>query len=198
MNRIFFLLLASVLLAACMPAFTPPQAVPERFDLGARPEFPVADALPGSTRSMAFDLFAAPALENTAMRYRLNYADPAKVQFYAYARWADTPGELLRLFLQERLFWMEGATPDRCRLELDVQRFEQIFSAPETSYGALSVQARLRHPDTGIQAERRIDLRAPASAPDAAGGVKALTGAAEELVGRLRTWRVNANANCQK
>ncbi|MDR0736942.1 MAG: ABC-type transport auxiliary lipoprotein family protein [Zoogloeaceae bacterium] len=198
MNRLFFPLLASVLLTACLPAFTPPQSAPERFDLGAPPGFGEAEAPPVSVRSMAFQLFPAPALENSFMRYRLNYADPARVQFYAYARWADTPGEILRLFLQERLFWAEDARPDACRLELELQRFEQVFVAPERSFGVLSVQARLRHPDTGIQAERRIDLSVVAPTPDAAGGVQALTEAAGRLTGELRRWRGDPGANCQK
>jgi cholesterol transport system auxiliary component len=192
MNRLFFLLLASAL-AACLPTFTPPQVAPERFDLGAAPVFSPTEKPSASARSMAFQLFPVPALENNFMRYRLLYADPAKVQVYAYARWTNTPGEILRLFLQERLFWAEDAKPDVCRLELELQRFEQIFTAPETSFGVLFAQARLRHPDMGIQTERRIDLNIAAPTPDAAGGVKALTEAAERLAGELQRWRGSAH-----
>ncbi|MDR2626381.1 MAG: PqiC family protein [Zoogloeaceae bacterium] len=197
MKRLFFLSLASLLLAACLPAFTPPQSAPERFDLGAAPVFSGIEAPPISARSMGFHLFSAPALENNFMRYRLAYADPAKVQFYAHARWAGTPGDILRAFLQERLFWAEEAKPDVCRLELELQRFEQVFITPEESFGALFVQARLRHPDTGVEAERRIDLSVAAPTPDAAGGVRALAEAAGRLAGELRRWRADSGANCQ-
>jgi cholesterol transport system auxiliary component len=196
MNR--FLVLTSLLLAGCLPAFTPPQSAPEHFDLGAAPVFQEADAPPVAARSMAFDLSSAAALENNFMRYRLNYVDPARIRFYAYARWAGTPGEILRLFMQERLFWPEGTAPDRCRLELEVQRFEQVFVAPEKSFGALSVQARLRHPDMGIQAERRFDLSIAAPTPDAAGGVKALGEAAGQLIEQMRHWRGNSGASCRE
>ncbi|MDR3158611.1 MAG: ABC-type transport auxiliary lipoprotein family protein [Zoogloeaceae bacterium] len=194
----FFLSLASVLLAACLPAFTPPQPAPERFDLGAAPVFSGTKAPPVSARGMEFHLFSAPALENSFMRYRLTYADPAKVQFYAYARWAGAPGDILRSFLQERLFWAEDAEPDICRLELELQRFEQVFTTPEKSFGALLVQARLRHPDTGVKAERRIDVSIAAPAPDAASGVKALTEAAGRLAGELLRWRAGSGANCRQ
>ncbi|MDR0673904.1 MAG: PqiC family protein [Zoogloeaceae bacterium] len=195
MNRFFIVSLASFLLSACWPAFTPPPVAPERFDLGAAPVFSEADVY---AKSMYFHLFSVSALENSFMRYRLDYADPAKVQFYAYARWSGTPGEVLRLFLQERLLWAEDAEPDVCRLELELQRFEQVFTAPDQSFGALSVQARLRHPDRGILAERRVALNVAAPTPDAAGGVKALTKASERLSAELRRWRSDSGANCPK
>jgi cholesterol transport system auxiliary component len=175
-----FFLLAS----ACMPLLNPPTAMPERFDLGLGR---VDAAAP--MRPIPFVLRAAPSLDSSAIRYRLDYADPTKVMEYARSRWAGTPPEILEQYLKRHLNQAEArrqTATKYCRFDLELLRFEQVFSSVEASHAIVSVRVRLKHPGEGVLDEQNLELTAPAPTPDASGGVKALAQAADQLAAALR------------
>ncbi|MDR2637436.1 MAG: ABC-type transport auxiliary lipoprotein family protein [Zoogloeaceae bacterium] len=183
-------LFAGFFLAACASLFPPPVPSVTLFDLGA-------DSLPesgfdASRRAWLFELRAVPGLQSPAMRYRLEYAAPAgSAQVFAYAesQWSNPPAEILRRRLEGALSWPAG-TEDRCELFLHLQRFEQVFPAPDESYGILSLKARLwNRGKNRLEDEAQFTQKIPAPTPDAAGGVTALAEGAKRLAQDLRQWR---------
>lgn len=150
---------------------------------------------------------ASPALDSTAVLYRLAYADAQQLQPYALARWSMTPAQLLRQRLRERLGQrrallnpgeggLAGAgtslallTPLTLRVELE--EFSQLFETPERSVGLLRLRATLVQPGpTGekLVAQRSVIMQRPASSADAPGGVRALTAATDAAVQELDAW----------
>ncbi|GHU11616.1 lipoprotein [Betaproteobacteria bacterium] len=174
---------AVFLLTACAPLLNPPSATPERFDLGLGN---VETATPA--RPISFELRAAPALDTTAMRYRLNYADPTKVMEYSRARWAGTASEILEQYLKSHLQQANPRHPNtkHCRFDLELLRFEQVFTSVKESHATLIVRSRLQSPGQGVLDESNLELTAPAATPDASGGVRALALAADLLTRELR------------
>lgn len=197
--RILILLLASLLLAACTsPAYRNGNQPVAQFDLG-----PVAAPGGQSVRPWRFSVSAGGGLEDVAMRYRLAYADPARVMEYAQSRWVSGPAELLQRRLESRLYWTGAQAADACELYLELRRFEQVFSSPVASTGVLGVRVLLRRKTGAVVDETLWTLEEPAPTPDAAGGVQALAGAADRLAGMLQDWRGAGAArggrqNCQE
>ncbi|MDD3483139.1 hypothetical protein [Azovibrio restrictus] len=197
--RILILLLASLLLAACTsPAYRNGNQPVAQFDLG-----PVAAPGGLSVRPWRFSVSAGGGLEDVAMRYRLAYADPARVMEYAQSRWVSGPAELLQRRLESRLYWTGAQAADACELYLELRRFEQVFSSPVASTGVLGVRVLLRRKTGAVVDETLWTLEEPAPTPDAAGGVQALAGAADRLAGMLQDWRGAGAArggrqNCQE
>jgi cholesterol transport system auxiliary component len=175
-------LLPAVLLTACAPLFNPPNAPLERFDLGLGDVDTAA-----STHPIPFELRAAPALDTPAMRYRLNYVDPTKVMEYSRSRWAGTSSEILEQYLKSHLSQQatRSQTVKRCRFDLELLRFEQVFASAEASQGTIIVRARLQSQGQGVLDESNLELTAPAPTSDASGGVKALALAADRLAQEL-------------
>lgn len=187
-RRKSYSLLSSVLcllLPACSSLLNAPKVIPERFDLGLGSVETAQTATP--VRPIPFELRAAPALDNSAMRYRLNYADPAKVMEYSRSRWAGTSGEILEQYLKIHLNQSDvrPQSAKRCRFDLELLRFEQVFTSVEVSHGLIIVHARLQSPGAGVLDESNHELTVPTPTPDASGGVKALAQAAEQLAREL-------------
>jgi cholesterol transport system auxiliary component len=150
---------------------------------------------------------ASPALESTAMLYRLSYANAQQLRPYALARWSMTPAQLLRQRLREQLSEQRSvlqpgeisppvagkpasaAGPLTLRIELE--EFSQLFEAPEQSVGLLRLRATLiRISPSGEKevAQRSVIVQRPASSADAPGGVRALSEATDAAVQELSAW----------
>lgn len=160
-----------------------------QFDLGSEDE-----ALPFGARPWRFSVLATGPFEERAMRYRLMYADPARVREYAQSRWAGLPGELLERRLETRLFWPMGEPASRCVTTLELRRFEQVFETPAESAGVLALRAQLRQPGGGVVDERFFSTRRAAAQPDAGGGVRALAEAADAMAQQLLDWQREGRA----
>ena len=147
------------------------------------------------------DIEANAALDSTAVLYRLAYADAQQLKPYALARWSMTPAQLVRQRLREQLAQRrallnpgEGglagaATPPTLRIELE--EFSQLFDTPTSSVGLLRLRATLVQPGpTGekLLAQRSVIVQRPAPSADAAGGVRALTAAADAAVQEIEAW----------
>ena len=188
-----------------------PGGRPAVYDFG--PMSPAATPRPAQPASqpplLISDIEAAPALDSTAVLYRLAYADPQQLKAYALTRWSMTPAQLLRQRLRERLAERRtvlntgdaGAvspapaptqnrqTPATLRLELE--EFSQLFETPTQSVGLLRLRATLVQTGPGGDKwlmQRSFRVRQPAASPDASGGVRALTAATEAALQEIDDW----------
>ncbi len=211
------------LTGCALPTAPPPPAV---YDFGASAPSPAPASLVNATNAptariapvglIVGDIEASPALESTAMLYRLAYANPQQLRPYAQARWSMPPAQLLRQRLRarlgeryallnagDRLIGSAAATtsttgvgtaaPARAplSLRLELEEFSQLFGTPELSTGLLRLRATLTQASpTGEQliAQRSFTLKRPAPTPDAPGGVQALAEASEAVALEVEAW----------
>lgn len=159
---------------------------PARYDLGS-----LSGKWSGSRIPIAaVDVQAASWLAESAMHFRLAYAEPLRRQTYVESRWAAPPAELLETFLKRRIvFGQADFSGTGCRLQLVVDEFEQRFDDRQKSYAVLEVRALLTPMHGGEMLSKKAFLiEKPASAADARGGVAAARDAAQALADDLGNW----------
>jgi len=186
----FFLILG--LVACAVP--TQRTAAPLLYDFGVRPTT-VAAPVAGTLPTLALSVQATPALDGSAMLYRLAYADGQQLRSYSQARWAMPPAELVLQRLREGLssqytVLRPGEGAQRV-LQLELEEFSQVFDAPERSQGELRLRATVRQRMASgerLLAQRNVALQRPAPSADAAGGVRALSAATDAAVLELAQW----------
>lgn len=188
-------LLATLALTAC--ATPQPPVSKTVFDFG--PALGVSQVQPSNGAASAPrhapvalpEIEAGAGLDSPALLYRLAYSDAQQLRPYAQARWSVPPAQLIRARLRDALAAQgpvlpaEGLTPWSLRVELD--EFTHIFDAPASSQGLVRLRASLLQGDK-LVAQTSVLARAPAPAQDAAGGVKALTAATDDVVRQLLGW----------
>lgn len=159
------------------------------------------------------EIEANPALDSTAVLYRLAYADAQMLHPYAQARWSMTPAQLLRQRLREHLGQhrallnpsdgvnRSAATPASqpapYTLRIELEEFSQLFESPTKSVGLLRLRATLTQPGpTGekLVAQRSVTVQQPATSADAQGGVRALTAATDAAMREIETWLAGLGA----
>jgi cholesterol transport system auxiliary component len=137
---------------------------------------------------------ANPALESTAMLYRLAYANSQQLQPYALARWSMTPSQLLGQRLREHLSQRytllrpgdKDAGARTLRIELD--EFSQLFAAPDSSAALLRLRASVTAAGATAAAQRSIIVQRSAPSADAPGGARAMGAAVETALQELDLW----------
>ncbi len=186
-----------VLLSACALPDKPNQALTYDFGPGQVVTAPNSAATTRPVVALA-DIETHPALDGTALLYRLAYADAQQLRPYAQARWSMAPAQLLRQRLREHLGLNKvvlnpgEATAQNARLlRIELEEFSQLFESPGSSSGLVRLRATLVQP--GSQGERLLGqhtvvVQRPAPSPDAAGAVRALTAAADAAVLQLDQW----------
>jgi len=142
------------------------------------------------------EIDAPPALDGSAVLFRLAYADVQQLRPYAQARWSMPPAQLVRQRLREQLSQQrvvlnpgDGAAALSLRLELE--EFTQVFETPERSVGLVRLRATLVESVGGrerVVAQRRFVVERPAPSADAAGGVRALTAATDAAINEIGLW----------
>ncbi len=159
------------------------QAEPAQYDLG-----PAEGGNADIPALRAVDVRAAPWLDSTAMQYRLAYADPARRQAYAASRWAAPPPALLEQWLRQR-FLTTAAPPGRCRLQVELDEFVQVFASDRASRSEIELRAALLPPrgETPL-ARHAFAVGEDAASADARGGVAAHRAAAKALADKLGAW----------
>ena len=146
---------------------------------------------------LAIEVTAPSWFDALGVDYRLAYDNPLKQREYVGSRWAGSPGVLLGQRLAQRLGVPEsaGGVSSDCLVRFELQEFSQVFDTPQASRGVLLGRANLidvRHQPlltVPMQIER------PATTPDAAGGVRALVEASDELGDRLAAWLGELSTN---
>lgn len=122
-------------------------------------------------------------LRDQRIRYRLIYADPTQVRFYADDHWLAPPPALLA----QRLLAAGEGQPYRLRVQLT--DFEQIFDARDRSRIVLSFHATALTSDNGrMVGERVFTFSRPTPTPDAAGAVTAFATAVNQAAGEVGAW----------
>ncbi len=100
---------------------------------------------------------------------------------------------MLAHYLKRRLAGGEGG---RCRLQVELDEFAQIFSSPRESRLALEGRAAL-YADDELLGRRTFALAPPAPTPDASGGVAAASTAVNTLGKELAEWLSSYQDRCR-
>lgn len=203
-NGIFCLLIAG--LSACAPLRPAPR--PQVYDLGPGA---VASPVPGGAALPAVvltEVDAPPALDGSAVVYRLAYSDAQQLRPYALARWSMPPAQLVRQRMREHLGQrrsvlnpaqgMAAQTP-LWVLHLELEEFSQLFDTVDHSTGLVRLRATLgrtagRVGGQELVAQRGFVVQRPADGADAGAGVRALTAAVDAAIAEVDQWLVQAQA----
>lgn len=177
------------------------------YDFGPGPTAPLkSNRMAPLPPVLLAEVEAAPALETTAVLYRLAYADAQLLRPYAQARWSMAPVQLLRARLRallgERrsvLTPLDAVAPGTLSLRVELEEFSQVFDTAQSSAGLLRLRATLGRsgspaspgsPATPAKplAQTSFVVQSPSASADAAGGVRALAQASDALVQQLDAW----------
>ena len=185
-------------------------AVPDKpvrataYDFGPGATGPSVTAVAPLPPIVLADIESSSALDNSAVLYRLAYADAHQLHPYAHARWSASPPQLIRQRLREQLGRARpvldptesaalartgGAMPRVLRVE--VEEFSQLFDSPGQSWGLLRLRATLlENTPAGekLLGQRNIVKREPAPSADAPGGVRALAAATDAAAAEIGQW----------
>ncbi|HEY4803753.1 MAG TPA: ABC-type transport auxiliary lipoprotein family protein [Paraburkholderia sp.] len=168
-----------------------------RYDLGLQSaqgaqDAPAAPAASGAKPPLkVLGVIAPPPLDNDGILYRMNF-DSQRTARYANSRWTMSPARLLterlRTSLGAQATVLSGSDAVQApMLKVELYEFEQVFESPTESSGVLSARATLLRGGK-VLAQRSFVTRAPASTPDAAGGVRALQAASDDFANQLGAW----------
>lgn len=172
---------AALLLAGCQ-VFPERPPVAATYDLGTGERGSLANALAPARVTVS-----APAwLQVTAMHYRDVRGDPGRRRTYADNRWAAQPPAMLALVLERALGAGEGGG---CRLQVQLDEFEQVFRAGDRSEARLVVRFTLL-PVRGAESisSGTLAVLEPATTADASGGAAAFRIASSRLADAIAQW----------
>lgn len=197
-DRALFICMA-LALGACSPLQPHPRALVYDFGLGPVASSPVNRMAPLPPLVLA-EVDANAALDSTAVLYRLAYSDAQQLRPYAQARWSMAPALLLRQRLREQLGQRRAVLnaaqgmavpPTALSLHLELDEFSQLFESASQSNGLVRLRATVGQAAAGTErlvAQRSFVVQRAASTPDAAGGVRALTSAADAVIEEIAQW----------
>lgn len=197
MIRIALTAAACLALAACGARVR--QGLPQHYMLTptAAAAAPPAARAPRGTLQMA-RIDAPPWLQGTAMYYRLAYRRDHAIAAYAQSDWAAPPPALLEPVLAAALArdgaWHAVVGPGSAaqadyQLQIRLEDFAQVFSAPAHSHAALDAAVTLIDARVDrVVAQTTFHLRVAAPSADAAGGVAALNQACHDLSVQVQAW----------
>jgi cholesterol transport system auxiliary component len=179
-------LAAAALVAACAGRSAALNDI--RYDLGPPAPASAQGPLPPLK---VLEVSAPPPLDNDGIIYRLS-VDPQRTGRYADSRWTMSPARLmtlrLRAALGARATVLTGADAVSApMLKIELDQFEQVFDNPTESAGVVAGRATLLQGGKVI-AQHTFVARAPASTPDAQGGVRALAAASDDFVSQVSAW----------
>ncbi|QKV54647.1 ABC-type transport auxiliary lipoprotein family protein [Comamonas antarctica] len=194
---------ACLWLAGCSVLPRPP-AQPVRYDFGPAPE--VAAAAEAPRPAIALAEIEAPGLRDseTAVLYRLAYAESQVVRPYQLARWTLPPAQLVQQRLSSGLGRtrpvllggdgtaqpkVQGRTPAVLKIELE--EFSHMFRSAQDSVGWVRMRATLidrQAQGDVLLGQTTLVAQQPAATADAAGGVRALTQATDQTIAALEAW----------
>jgi len=134
---------------------------------------------------------AASLLTETFVIWR--EGDAGQPQAYTTYQWVAPPARLVTQRLVDRLslqgaVLQQNAVGDLPQVRLNLQRFEQTFSADgSTSQGQLILQAILIKGAKVID-QKLVDIKVPARTQDALGGAQALREATDQAAEQVAQW----------
>ncbi len=201
MKKYLVLAVAIAALTACAAIRNPAPVAVYDFGLQPLPVEPSAAEAGGNrqlrTSLLVTDTIAPAWLDSTAIHYRLAYDDPTRFLAYRSSRWASTPAKLLTQRVRTRIAALneggvmntgEGAHADYI-LRVDLEEFAQVFDTPSRSSAIVQLRASLIDRTTRYPvSQRSFGVEVPAPTANAAGAVKALTEASDQLIENLVGW----------
>jgi cholesterol transport system auxiliary component len=192
-------------LAGCAGLAPDKPARPTLYDFGpgATAEQPAAHQ-PTQPSLVLADIEASGSLDGSAVLYRLGYANLNELRPYAHARWSAPPPQLIRQRLRQQLardravldpgdsaaLAREGGAAPRV-LRLDLEEFSHVFESQAQSWGLLRLRATVMDNTPAgekLLAQRSFVVRQSAPTPDAPGGVRALSAAADAAAEQIGQW----------
>ena len=196
-NRVVLVCVALASFTSC--AFDRPEsATATIYDLGPQPQYAKGNpAIPGS---LLIPSVRAPEwLDGTAIVYRLLYEDSARPRAYSMSRWAAEPASLVTDRVRSRFATVSRAVVapgygvrSDYTLRVELEDFVQSFDAPAASRAAMRARATLSDTAGRKLLGQRVFMIDQPAAPNAAGGVKALTEATDRFVEELVAWTMQA------
>jgi cholesterol transport system auxiliary component len=168
-------------------------SAPQQLDLGAG----YADLKTGMVAAVQHPPIAVPTasaaslLTETAVIWRVG--DAGQPQAYTTYQWVAPPARLVTQRLVDRLslqgpVLQQNAVGDLPQVRLNLQRFEQTFSADgRVSVGQLTLQVILTKGNKVLD-QRLLDIKVPARTQDALGGAQALREATEQAAEQVAQW----------
>jgi cholesterol transport system auxiliary component len=122
-------------------------------------------------------------LQDENIRYRLLYAEPSRVRFYAQDRWLAPPSAMLA----QRLSLVGNR--QGLRLKIKLFEFEQVFDDSQRARMRLVFRAfALRRDSEDMVGEKLFNLSLPTPSTDAKGAVTASALLMDEAVDLLQVW----------
>ncbi|MGA0608717.1 ABC-type transport auxiliary lipoprotein family protein [Caldimonas sp. KR1-144] len=187
-RRMIAALAGAIVIAGC--SIVPTAPVLTLYDLGPPP---TASAVSMPAPLRIADVDAPPSLEGAQMLYRLQYADPYQHAAYRDSRWAAPPATLVGQRMRQAAALGDAAltAPAPLRMvHVELDRFEQVFSAPGTSRVVVQLRARVLDAATRTRgsAERSFSVERDAPSADAAGAARAMAGAVDEVTRQVLGW----------
>ena len=159
------------------------------------------------------DVEAPPALDGTALLYRLSYSNAQQLRPYAQARWSMPPAFLLRQRLRQQLGAQRtvgvAADAGAARLPLlrvELEEFSQLFDTPSHCQAVVRIRATLSQAPLfgvpagpfpnqlavpsvpGLIAQTALTQQQTCATPDAVGGARALAQASVQVSVALDDW----------
>jgi len=184
------ILLACLLLPAC-GGFGKPRPEAALYDFGLT-QAPPAAAWPA--RLGMADVEAPSGLDTTAIRYRLEYSEPARVYAYTLSQWSAMPAEMLTLRLRQSVGEQAGGAT--CSLQVTLEAFDHVFDTAGSSHGMVRLHAVLTdHRHHALLAQTSVSHSQPASTQDAKGGVAAISQAADGALQEVVAWVTTTSAD---
>lgn len=200
----------SVALVGCS-VLPKPQAAPSLFDFGVAAAPAAAKA---SSDRQVLDqrpIFIAPVTarglpSNTqVMLYRLNYAQDLQLRGYQQSRWSLPVEQLVGAQLRKQLaqqrpvlsdglnvnFGRSNASSAPAVLHVNVQRFEQVFSAPAASDAVFQAEVTLVEPSVQgdrLMGQQVFEYSVAAEPADAVGAAKAFAQASTQFTTDVSAW----------
>lgn len=201
------LLLGVAALGGCALADKPQRAAVYDFGPGNAAGAPAANPAATLAPLALAEVESNPALDSTALVYRLAYDDVQQLRPYAQTRWSMPPAQLLRQRLRAHLGLRravlnpgEGAVANQAAsgadtglrlLRVELEEFSQVFESSTRSVGLVRLRATVVLPTAAgekLLAQRLFSQQRPAPRADAAGGVHALTQATDAAIRELDQW----------
>jgi cholesterol transport system auxiliary component len=122
-------------------------------------------------------------LWDNRIRYRLLYASPTRVSFYALDLWIAPPPELF-----EQLLISSGKTRNYS-LIIRLHDFEQQFDAPDRSRVVLRFSVEAYSDDNNMKAgTQEFYLERPTTTPNAAGAISGFANLTRQAADRIQVW----------
>lgn len=157
-----------------------PPPLPARHDFG--PVRAEASPLPWSEAEVT----APEWLQDSALHYRLLYANPTEIRAYTRDSWVAPPPVLLANRLNA------GTRGGPRRLTLNLRNFEQVFDRPGSSRVVMQCHAGLGPGTVGAPvAERDFSFAMTTPTGDAAGAFSQFPTLIEKAVAALRDWALH-------